>query len=92
MHGGTGPHIKPAARAVRYHHCRLPAEFAGYHQLLGVSPRQQRSLLPDAADALDIVGGDRLGGVAPHGAAVDQPRRSITPGLDGRDRKIVGYR
>src|ERR1700730_2636171 len=39
VHRGTGPHVKPAAWAVRYHHRRLPAEFAGYHQLLGIAPR-----------------------------------------------------
>src|ERR1700692_2945570 len=39
MHCGTGPHIKPTARAVRYDHRRLTAEFASDHQFLGIAPR-----------------------------------------------------
>ena len=39
MHGGTGPRIKPAAWAVRDHHRRLPAEFPGDHQFLGIASR-----------------------------------------------------
>jgi hypothetical protein len=37
MHGGAGPRIKPAAGAVRYHRRRLPTEFPGNHQLLGIA-------------------------------------------------------
>src|SRR5271163_116304 len=39
VHGGTSPHVKPAARAVRYDYRRLPAELARYYQLLGVAAR-----------------------------------------------------
>src|ERR1700753_2280796 len=92
MHGGTGPHIKPAAWTVRNHYRRLSAEFAGDYELLGVPARQQRGLLANAVNALHIVAGNGLGRVAAHSSTVDQPRRSVTAGLDGRDRKIVGHR
>src|ERR1700679_4065321 len=39
MHGGAGPHVKPATRAMRDDHRRLPTEFARYYQLLGVTAR-----------------------------------------------------
>src|SRR5258708_5922413 len=78
MHRGTGPHIKPTAWAVSYDHPRLTTEFAGDHPFLGIAPREQGCLLPDAANTLHIVGGDGLGGVAAHGATVDQPWWSVT--------------
>src|SRR5882757_7851108 len=92
MHGGAGADVEPAARAMRDHDVGLAAEFARDDELLRIAAGQQRGLLADAADALDVVVLDGSGGIPAHRRAIQLDYAAIAAGADLRDREVVRYR
>src|SRR5437899_3134290 len=92
MHGGAGADVEASARAVCDHDVGLAAEFAREDELLRIAAGQERGLLADAADALDVVVPDGSGGIPAHRRAIQLDHAAIAAGADLRDREVVRYR
>ena len=89
VHGGAGPNVEPAGRAVGDNDRRREAEFARQNKLLGVAAGQCSGALPQAAHPLHLEFTDCGLGRPPHAGAVDEGDRSEPSFVNEADREII---